>query len=132
MIRADLAEGLLGFAGSPVKAGLDVLRALRDTFRYVVDFGGLTAASLDDFTVRTVPALNRAVVGPQWERHAELLALLAAGVARAPFGPEPVVTAAGGRGRSPPPGWPSRTRPRSTGWSPRTSSCPRWRPRPAR
>ncbi len=96
-IRADLAEGLLGFAGSPVKAGLDVLRALRDTFRYVVDFGGLTAASLDDFTVRTVPALNRAVVGPQWERHAELLALLAAGVARAPFGPEPVVTAAGSR-----------------------------------
>ena len=46
-IRADLAEGVLGFAGSPVKAGLDVLRALRDTFRYVVDFGGLTAASID-------------------------------------------------------------------------------------
>ncbi|HZB47927.1 MAG TPA: FAD/NAD(P)-binding protein, partial [Mycobacteriales bacterium] len=41
-LRADLAEGLLGFAGSPVKAGLDVLRVLRDTFRYVVDFGGLT------------------------------------------------------------------------------------------
>jgi uncharacterized NAD(P)/FAD-binding protein YdhS len=96
-LRADLAEGLLGFAGSPVKAGLDVLRELRDTFRYVVDFGGLTAASLDDFTVRTIPALNRAVVGPQWERHAELLALLAAGVARAPFGPDPVVTATGGR-----------------------------------
>lgn len=96
-LRADLAEGLLGFAGSPVKAGLDVLRALRDTFRYVVDFGGLTAASLDDFTARTIPALNRAVVGPQWERHAELLALFAAGVARAPFGPDPVVAAAGGR-----------------------------------
>jgi uncharacterized NAD(P)/FAD-binding protein YdhS len=95
-IRADLAEGLLGFAGSPVKAGLDVLRALRDTFRYVVDFGGLTTASLDAFTCRTVPALNRAVVGPQWERHAELLALLAAGVARAPFGPEPVATWDGG------------------------------------
>lgn len=96
-VRADLAEGRLGFAGSPVKAALDVLRELRDTFRYVVDFGGLTAASLDDFTVRTIPALNRAVVGPQWERHAELLALLAAGVARVPFGPEPVVAATGGR-----------------------------------
>ncbi len=96
-VRADLAEGLLGFAGSPVKAGLDVLRELRDTFRYVVDFGGLTAASLDDFTVRTIPALNRAVVGPQWERYAELLALFAAGVARAPFGPEPVVVPTGGR-----------------------------------
>jgi uncharacterized NAD(P)/FAD-binding protein YdhS len=96
-IRADLAEGLLGFAGSPVKAGLDVLRELRDTFRYVVDFGGLSTASLDEFTARTVPALNRAVVGPQWERHAELLALFAAGVARAPFGPDPVARWDGGR-----------------------------------
>jgi len=91
VLRADLAEGVLGFAGSPVKAGLDVLRALRDTFRYAVDFGGLTAASLDSFHRRTVPALNRAVVGPQWERHAELLALLDAGLARAPFGPDPAV-----------------------------------------
>jgi hypothetical protein len=97
VIRADLAEGVAGFAGSPVKAGLDVLRALRDTFRYVVDFGGLTAASLDDFTCRTVPALNRAVVGPQWERHAELLALFAAGTARAPFGPAPVARWDAGR-----------------------------------
>jgi uncharacterized NAD(P)/FAD-binding protein YdhS len=97
VIRADLAEGVLGFAGSPVKAGLDVLRALRDTFRYVVDFGGLTAASLDDFSCRTVPALNRAVVGPQWERHAELLALFAAGIARAPFGPAPVARWDAGR-----------------------------------
>ncbi|MFL6130019.1 MAG: FAD/NAD(P)-binding protein [Mycobacteriales bacterium] len=92
VLRADLAEGLLGFAGSPLKAGLDVLRALRDTFRYAVDFGGLTAASLDAFHRRTVPALNRAVVGPQWERHAELLALLDAGLARAPFGPDPAVS----------------------------------------
>ena len=91
VLRADLAEGVLGFAGSPVKAGLDVLRALRDTFRYAVDFGGLTAASLDSFHRRTVPALNRAVVGPQWERHAELLALLEAGLAGAPFGPDPAV-----------------------------------------
>lgn len=91
VVRADLDEGLLGFAGSPLKAGLDVLRELRDTFRHVVDFGGLTAASLDDFTRRTVPVLNRAVVGPQWERHAELLALIDAGIARVPFGPAPVV-----------------------------------------
>ena len=96
-VRADLAEGLLGLAGSPVKAGLDVLRALRDTFRHAVDYGGITAASLEEFTARTVPALNRAVVGPQWERHAELLALFAAGVARAPFGPAPAVLPSGGR-----------------------------------
>ena len=90
-VSADLAEGLSGFAGSPVKAALDVLRELRDTFRYAVDFGGLTPASLDEFTRRTIPAVNRAVVGPQYERHLELLALMAAGVARVPFGPAPEV-----------------------------------------
>lgn len=92
VVQADLAEGVLGFSGSPVKAGLDVLRALRDTFRHAVDYGGLTPGSLEDFVTRTVPAVNRAVVGPQWERHAELLALLDAGIARAPFGPAPRVT----------------------------------------
>ncbi|MEP6695384.1 MAG: FAD/NAD(P)-binding protein [Pseudonocardiales bacterium] len=92
MIRLDLAEGARGFSGSPLKAALDVLRALRDTFRYAVDFGGLSDASLDAFHARTVPALNRAVVGPQYERHSELLALMAAGVAQAPFGPAPIVT----------------------------------------
>lgn len=91
LLRRDLAEGLLGFTGSPLKAALDVIRELRDTFRYVVDFGGITEASLDEFTRGTVPTVNRAVVGPQWERHAELLALMAAGVAHVPFGPAPTV-----------------------------------------
>jgi uncharacterized NAD(P)/FAD-binding protein YdhS len=91
VIGEDLVEGLSGFLGSPVKGALDVLRDLRDQFRYVVDFGGLTPESLDDFAARTVPALNRAVVGPQYERHQELLALLAAGVASAPSGPDPSV-----------------------------------------
>ncbi len=90
-VRADLAEGLLGFVRSPVKAALDVLRELRDTFRHLVDFGGLTPASLDRFTLRTMPMLNRAVVGPQYERHTELLALMDAGVVRVPFGPAPAV-----------------------------------------
>lgn len=91
VLRGDLADGLLGFTGSPVKAGLDILRALRDTFRYVVDYGGLTGPSLDRFLGHTVPVINRAVVGPQYERHLELLALFAAGVADAPFGPAPSV-----------------------------------------
>ena len=99
VIRADLAEGMLGFAGSPVKGALDVLRDLRDQFRYAVDFGGLTPESLDDFIARTVPALNRAVVGPQYERHEELLALLDAGVASAPFGPAPSMRWQPERGR---------------------------------
>lgn len=99
VLRADLAEGLLGFVASPVKAALDVLRELRDTFRHVVDFGGLTPASLDEFTLRTMPALNRAVVGPQYERHAELLALIEAGLVRVPFGPDPALTWDGKAGR---------------------------------
>jgi hypothetical protein len=90
-LARDLAEGLLGFAGSPVKAALDILRELRDTIRYVVDFGGLTSDSLDEFTRQTVPMMNRAVVGPQYERHSELLALMAAGIALVPFGPAPAV-----------------------------------------
>jgi hypothetical protein len=92
VIKADLADGALGFAGSPVKCALDILRALRDTFRYATDFGGLTGRSLEEFHRRTVPVLNRAVVGPQYERHSELLALLAAGIAHTPFGPAPAVT----------------------------------------
>jgi len=99
VVRADLADGLLGFARSPVKAALDILRDLRDTFRYAVDFGGLTSRSLDEFTARTVPGLNRAVVGPQYERHSELLALMAAGIVQAPFGPAPSVAWNGRAGR---------------------------------
>jgi hypothetical protein len=62
VIGADLAEAVHGFAGSPVKGALDVLRDLREQFRYVVDFGGLTPESGEDFATRIVPALNRAVV----------------------------------------------------------------------
>ncbi|HJQ03013.1 MAG TPA: FAD/NAD(P)-binding protein [Jatrophihabitans sp.] len=91
LLRADLVEGELGFSGSLVKATLDVLRDLRDTFRFAVDFGGVTERSLELFHADTVPMLNRAVVGPQFERHAELLALLRAGVLEVPLGPNPTV-----------------------------------------
>ena len=90
-LRRDLGEGLLGFAWSPVKAALDIFRELRDTVRYVADFAGLTPASGDDFYRRVVPLMNRAVVGPQYERHAELLALMAAGLVEVPLGPAPAI-----------------------------------------
>ncbi|TDP94062.1 FAD/NAD(P)-binding protein [Labedaea rhizosphaerae] len=92
VVAADLAEGRRGLTGSPVKSALDILRDQRDMFRYVCDFGGLTPESLDEFTASVVPAINRAVVGPQFERHEELLALIAAGIAEVPFGPSPVAT----------------------------------------
>jgi uncharacterized NAD(P)/FAD-binding protein YdhS len=91
-IRRDLGEGLLGFAWSPVKAALDIFRELRDTVRYVADFGGLTPASAGDFYGRVVPLMNRAVVGPQYERHAELLALMSAGLVQVPLGPAPFIS----------------------------------------
>jgi uncharacterized NAD(P)/FAD-binding protein YdhS len=92
VLRQDLAEAVRGFAGSPLKAALDILRDLRDMVRYAVDFGSLTSQSLDDFTRRVIPRMNRAVVGPQFERHAELLALMSAGIAAVPFGPDPQIT----------------------------------------
>jgi len=91
VLSRDLAEGVRGFVGSPVKAALDIMRELRDTFRYAIDFGGLTPDSLESFHRYTVPAVNRAVVGPQFERHSELLALIEAGIAHVPFGPAPSV-----------------------------------------
>jgi len=84
VLRRDL--GLQGFAWSPAKAALDILRELRDTVGYTADFGGLTSSSADDFYRRVVPLMNRAVVGPQYERHAELRALMAAGIVRVPLG----------------------------------------------
>jgi uncharacterized NAD(P)/FAD-binding protein YdhS len=99
-VRADLADGVLGFTRSPVKAALDILRDLRDMIRYAVDFGGLTGDSLDAFIGRIVPLINRAVVGPQYERHTELLALFEAGVAGAPFGPAPAIRWDGQAGRA--------------------------------
>ncbi|HEX8081493.1 MAG TPA: FAD/NAD(P)-binding protein [Jatrophihabitans sp.] len=98
-VGQDLREGVHGFLRSPLKGALDVLRDLREQFRYVVDFGGLTPASLEEFAARVVPVFNRAVVGPQYERHLELLALLEAGVASAPFGPAPSARWQPGSGR---------------------------------
>jgi hypothetical protein len=128
-LRRDLGEGLLGFAWSPVKAALDIFRELRDTVRYVADFAGLTPTSRDAFYRRVVPLMNRAVVGPQYERHAELLALMDAGLVEVPLGPAPAIAANGDR-------WTltstCRSAARSTGWCRPRSRCPASRARPAR
>ncbi|MGI5341222.1 FAD/NAD(P)-binding protein [Streptomyces sp. CA-181903] len=92
-VRDDLAEAAKGVTGSPVKAALEAVREVRDILRDAVNFRGLNGPSLDAFMGRTVPLMNRAVVGPQKERYAELLALADAGIVRFPFGPAPRVTA---------------------------------------
>jgi uncharacterized NAD(P)/FAD-binding protein YdhS len=97
-IARDLAEAALGTSRSPVKAALDVFRQCRDTVRYAVDFKGLTDSSLEEFYRRTIPLMNRAVVGPQFERHQELIALVEAGVLEAPLGPSPAISWEAGSG----------------------------------
>jgi hypothetical protein len=88
-VRRDLVEAERGLDSSPRKAALEAVREVRDTLRDAINFGGLTSASLDRFLRSTVPLMNRAVVGPQKERHAELLALIEAKVVRTPFGAAP-------------------------------------------
>ncbi|MFF8725326.1 FAD/NAD(P)-binding protein [Streptomyces sp. NPDC015171] len=90
-LRSDLVEARLGLGGSPVKAGLEVLRDLRDVVRHAVDFGGLDEDSHDAFYGSFTATLNRSVTGPQLDRHEELLALLEAGIVSVPFGPAPRV-----------------------------------------
>ncbi len=90
-LRSDLVEARLGLGGSPVKAGLEVLRDLRDVVRHAVDFGGLDEHSHDEFYGSFTATLNRSVTGPQLDRHEELLALLEAGIVSVPFGPAPRV-----------------------------------------
>jgi uncharacterized NAD(P)/FAD-binding protein YdhS len=90
-LRSDLVEARLGLEGSPTKAGLEVLRDLREVVRYAVDFGGLDENSHDEFYGSFTATLNRSVTGPQLDRHDELLALLEAGIVSVPFGPAPRV-----------------------------------------
>ncbi|MGW0278377.1 FAD/NAD(P)-binding protein [Streptomyces sp. NPDC003006] len=91
-VRDDLTEADKGLTLSPVKAALEAVREVRDILRDAVNFRGLTGSSLEDFLCHTVPLMNRAVVGPQKDRYAELLALADAGIVRFPFGPAPLVT----------------------------------------
>jgi hypothetical protein len=78
--RADLAEAELGLGVSPVKDGLEVLRDCRESLRAALDPPGLTDKSHDYFMTTYAPQVNRIVIGPQKERLAELLALIASGV----------------------------------------------------
>ena len=86
-VTDDLAQAQLGLPASHLKEALEVLRDHRDVLRVAVDGGGLTESSRDWFFGRFAGVANRAVIGPQLERHQELLALVDAGVVQ--FGPGP-------------------------------------------
>ena len=79
-IEEDLKEGARGAFASPLKAALEVWRDLRDALRAVVDHDGLTKESRQVFFSTYSSLINRAVAGPQKERHQELIALIDAGV----------------------------------------------------
>jgi len=86
-LRADVREARKGNLDSPVKAACDVLRDLRDNLRAAVEFGGLTEASHRWVLAEFMPVMNRLAVGPPLSRIEDMLALMAAGVLEADFGP---------------------------------------------
>ncbi|CAF4435555.1 unnamed protein product, partial [Didymodactylos carnosus] len=79
-LENDIDEAYKGNVTSAVKAATDVLRDLRDTIRYVVDFRGLTLESHRRFLKEICPIMNRMAVGPPKERNEQLLALLRSGL----------------------------------------------------
>ncbi len=85
----DLQESANGETGSARKAAFELFRELRDTIRKVVDFGGLTAVSHQQFSQVIAPLVSRVIVGPPKNRSEEVLNLLECGVVQAPFGPAP-------------------------------------------
>jgi uncharacterized NAD(P)/FAD-binding protein YdhS len=90
-LRCDVEEASKSEHGSPMKSAIELLRVLRDTIRQAVEFDGLEEASRLEFDSVTASMINRVVVGPPIQRGAELLALMDAGIVRAPFGPAPAV-----------------------------------------
>lgn len=91
-VSADLHEALVVDGGSPTKAAYDVVRALRDTMRSVIEYQGLSAASHRDFQRNLRTRVNRLIAGPPALRSEQLLALHEARLLRFDFGPAPVVT----------------------------------------
>jgi len=100
-LEEDVREARKGNRVSPLKAACDVLRDVRDNLRAAIEFGGLTEASHRWVLSEFMPVMNRLAVGPPESRVSELLALMAAGVVQADFGPGAECRAplAGGRMR---------------------------------
>lgn len=86
-LEDDVREARKGNRISPLKAACDVLRDVRDNLRAAIEFGGLTEASHRWVMSEFMPVMNRLAVGPPESRISELLALMAAGVVEADFGP---------------------------------------------
>ncbi|EIV93025.1 FAD/NAD(P)-binding protein [Frankia sp. QA3] len=90
-LAADLGQADAGLDNSPLKHAMELLRDHRDVLRAVIDPPGVTDGSLDWFFGPFAATVNRCVIGPQRERHAELLALLDTGVTVVGPGPKPAL-----------------------------------------
>jgi hypothetical protein len=85
----DLREAEVPGGASPVKSAAEVLRIFRDPMRTVVEQGGLSLDSYLDFNADICSRIHRLVAGPPALRSRQIMALMDAGVLRAPFGPAP-------------------------------------------
>ncbi|GAA4399142.1 FAD/NAD(P)-binding protein [Tsukamurella soli] len=79
----DVAEAERGNVGSPLKAGLDVLRDIRNEVRSLINDGGIEASSYARDVEGWFNSLHAFLsIGPPSTRIAELIALIDAGVVR--------------------------------------------------
>lgn len=85
----DLREAEVPDGASPVKSAAEVFRIFRDSMRSVVELGGLSLDSYLDFNADICSRIHRLVAGPPALRSRQILALMDAGVLRAPYGPAP-------------------------------------------
>ncbi len=85
----DLREAEVPGGASPVKSAAEVFRIYRDPMRSVVELGGLSLDSYLDFNADICSRIHRLVAGPPALRSRQMLALMDAGVVRAPYGPGP-------------------------------------------
>lgn len=77
----DIRNAKQGNVNGPLKAAIDTIRDLRDILKYAVDFGGLTPNShRDDFLRRFAPVVSLLSTGPPFQRTAQFLALIDAGI----------------------------------------------------
>jgi FAD-NAD(P)-binding len=90
-LAEDLREAEVPDGASPVKSAAEVFRIFRDPMRSVVEQGGLSLDSYLDFNADIRSRIHRLVAGPPALRSQQLLALMDAGVLRAPFGPAPAL-----------------------------------------
>ena len=80
-LREDARQAALGNVDGPLKAGLDILRDLRNELRLIVDHGGLSGISRQKHLDCWYTPLNAYLsIGPPRQRIEQMIALMEAGI----------------------------------------------------